>query len=233
METKSPSKTNQEPTRMQQILSGFRHFWTRRRCLTALLCVSVLLFAVLLSVFSLSFAMCRRAENAIVSAKMITELSNVDYIVVLGAGLRPDGSPSDMLADRLTVGIELLQKAPGAKLLLTGDDSGENYNEVKSMSAFAVAHGVAPDRIVTDGNGYSTYESIYRAQNVFGAKNIVVVTQEYHLYRAVYIAEKLGMHVKGVSADLKPYRMQFVRNMREHMARFKDFFFVLLEHKVA
>ena len=162
-------------------------------------------------------------SNRIISADEAALLEDVDYVLVLGAGLRADGSPSDMLADRLKVGVSLMNKGFCDKLLLSGDNSGEHYNEVGAMHDFAVANRIDESKIINDGKGFSTYESIYNALKDYGAKKIVIVTQEYHLYRALDIARAMGIEAYGVHADLRTYRGQGYRNIREHVARVKDF----------
>lgn len=151
-----------------------------------------------------------------------------DCILVLGAGLRSDGSPSDMLADRLDVAIELYEKGVSKVIILSGDRSGEDYDEVSSMVRYCLAAGVPEEAIVEDGKGYSTYESIYNTKIDGSYKKILVVTQRYHLYRAMYIAEKMGLEADGADAALRSYRGQLFREVREIAARTKDFFMVML-----
>ncbi len=148
-----------------------------------------------------------------------------DCILILGAGLREDGSPSDMLHDRVMTGVEVFLSNPHAfgAILMSGDHTGD-YNEVAAMKALAVKAGVSSSRIFLDHEGYSTYESISRVKDVFGARRLLIVTQAYHLHRALYIADALGLDARGVSADLRPYRGQTKRELREVLARYKDFF---------
>ena len=151
-----------------------------------------------------------------------------DCILVLGAGLRPDGSPSDMLSDRLDVAIELYNEGVSDVILLSGDHSSFDYNEVAAMEIYCLEHDIPPSAIIKDGKGYSTYESMLNLKNEGKYKKIVVVTQKYHLYRAVYIAEKLGFDAYGADAALRLYRGQFLRDLREVAARTKDVFMVML-----
>ena len=153
----------------------------------------------------------------------------LDCVLVLGCGVRPDGSPSDMLADRLEQGIALYQAGWADKLLLSGDNGQENYNEVGVMEAYALERGVPGEDIVLDHAGFCTYDSVYRARDIFGAKRLVIITQAYHLSRALYIAQALGLDAWGVGADLRPYRGQAVRELREVLARDKDFFWALAQ----
>ncbi|MBE6558717.1 MAG: YdcF family protein [Ruminococcaceae bacterium] len=197
-----------------------------RKYLLPALCFCLMvagLFGVLVATVSLCMTDTQK-ENVIPATDAAT-LSNeqtFDYILVLGAGLRPDGTPSDMLHDRVTVGVELYH-ALGIPLLMSGDQTGD-YNEVAAMKALAMSLGVPEFDIFLDPKGYSTYESTLRAQDIYGAKRILVVTQEYHLYRALYLSEALGMEAYGISADLRAYRGQTKRELREMLARFKDLF---------
>ena len=198
--------------------------------------IVVLAFAILsasflTTVLAISLSVKRSAGNKIIDIDRATELEDVDFILVLGAGLRSDGSPSDMLADRLKVGISLIESGVCDRILMSGDKSGEHYNEVAAMERFALERGVSPDKIILDGEGYSTYESVFNAVKKYGAKKIVIVTQEYHLYRALYIAEDFGVDAYGVHSDLRSYRKQVYRNVREHFARFKDFILTATKNK--
>ena len=162
------------------------------------------------------------AAGKIVSADS-GDVMGADAILVLGAGIKKDGSPSDMLADRIKVGVNLYEAGASDMLLMSGDGARKGYDETATMKRVAVEAGVPESDIVCDTLGLSTYESILRARDEYGAKRIVIVTQEYHLYRALYIADRLGVNAVGVSADLRPYRGQTYRELREILARVKDF----------
>ena len=142
--------------------------------------------------------------------------------VVLGAKVHEGGRLSDMLRDRMDTAITLYQNGSVQKLLLSGDGRGE-WSEVKYMKLYAMENGVSEEDILEDPEGYSTYETMQRARDVYGLERIIAVTQEYHLYRAMYIARDLGMDVKGASADLDIYSGQLYRDIREVLARVKDF----------
>lgn len=150
--------------------------------------------------------------------------SHADCILVLGAGLKPDGSPSDMLRDRLSFACDLWQEGVSDTVLISGDRASESYDEVTAMKNYLLAHGVPEEAILEDPMGFSTSESLIRAKEVYGYENIIVVTQRYHLYRALYVAEKIGLDAKGVNSDPFTYRGQVLRDMREFAARVKDFF---------
>lgn len=154
---------------------------------------------------------------------------NADAIVVLGASVFADGTPSGILQDRLDDGIELYKAGVAPKLIMSGDNSTVSYNEVKAMKDYAISQGVPSQDIFCDHAGFSTYESMYRAKNVFGAERIVVATQTYHLYRALYAAQGLGLEAIGVASDYHDYSKQFQYDMREIPARTKDFFKTLFK----
>lgn len=150
-----------------------------------------------------------------------------DVIVVLGASVREDGSPSAMLEDRLEVGCELYFAGLSDKLLMSGDHMTKDYNEVGSMKNYAIEAGIDSQCIYLDHAGLSTYDSMWRLSHIYGAKKVLIVTQSYHLPRALYLAKAFGMEAVGFSADLRPYRNQFFRDVREIAARFKDVLFVM------
>ena len=149
-----------------------------------------------------------------------------DAIVVLGAGLRPDGTPSNMLEDRLKGAIELYKKGIAPKIIVSGDCSGEDYDEVSAMKKYCVDNGVAEDDVIRDDAGYSTYETMDNVVNGMGYERIMVVTQKYHVYRSVYIARRMGADADGFSTDYRDYIFwaQRWRDVREFAARIKDFF---------
>jgi vancomycin permeability regulator SanA len=152
---------------------------------------------------------------------------------VLGAAVW-GREPSPMLAERLDTGMELVSKGATEILLFTGDNGTREYNEVAAMKQYAVEngerYGVTADNIYLDYAGFSTYDSLYRLREVFKTKRVVIVTQEYHLYRALYIAEKLGIKAYGIAAAPRETD-QWKRDIREVFARTKDFFYVLTDHQ--
>ena len=161
-------------------------------------------------------------KSSIISADEAVKL-NADCILVLGAGVIADGRPSPMLEDRLLQGIALYKMGASNKLLMSGDNTRKGYDEVNTMKQYALDKGIASEDIFMDHAGISTYDSIYRAKEIFQADNVIIVTQQYHLYRALYISESLGINAYGVSADPRVYVGQELRDLREIMARAKDF----------
>ena len=186
----------------------------------------VILLAFLLTIVCINASVVGTASPRILDVEQLSVL-DADCVLVLGCGLRSDGSPSDMLYDRVSVGAEVFLADVSDKLFLSGDRSGTQYDEVTAMKRLALELGVSSDEIDCDYEGFSTYESVLRAKEVFGAEKIIIVTQKYHLYRALFIADSLGLEAYGVSADLRTYRGQIYRDLRELAARVKDFFLVL------
>ncbi|WP_042316690.1 SanA/YdcF family protein [Desulfofarcimen acetoxidans] len=148
-----------------------------------------------------------------------------DAILILGAYVYPNGIVSTMLNDRLTVGFELYQRGKAAKLIVSGDHGKFSYDEVNAMKKFLIDKGARNEDVFMDHAGFSTYESLYRARDIFQAKNIIIVTQQYHLLRAVFIARELGLKAYGVAADRQDYGIVMEKyKLREIAARDKDFF---------
>lgn len=168
------------------------------------------------------------AKDRIITADEAAELENTDCVLILGAGVR-DGNPTPMLRDRLITGISLYKSGAAPKIIMSGDHGREDYDEVNVMKSYAVENGVPDSDVFMDHAGFSTYDSVYRAKAVFEADSIIIVTQKYHLYRALYIAERLGVNAVGVSADLDDYSGQLKRDLREIAARDKDFFSCLFK----
>ena len=148
---------------------------------------------------------------------------SADCILVLGCKVKEDGTLSHMLEDRLKRGVALYKAGAAPKLLMSGDHGRVGYNEVAAMKQYAIDQGVPSEDIFMDHAGFSTYESLYRARDIFRVKKIIIVTQEYHLYRALHVAKALGLESWGVSADYRTYSGQFARDVREVLARVKDF----------
>ena len=162
-------------------------------------------------------------SDQILTAQEAVQLEDVDCILVLGCKVHDSGTPSAMLHDRLTMGVELYELGAAPKLLMSGDHGRTDYDEVAAMKQFAVDEGIASEDVFMDHAGFSTYESVYRAKEIFQADKILIVTQEYHLYRALYIANRLGIEAYGVSSDYRAYSGQTMRDAREVLARIKDF----------
>ena len=148
--------------------------------------------------------------------------TDIDCIVILGAGVRGE-KPSPMLEDRLLTGIDLYNKGISNKIIVSGDHGKEYYDEVNVMKNYLLDNSIPSENIFMDHAGFSTYDSIYRTKEIFKANKIIIVTQEYHLYRALYIAKQLDIEAYGIDANRREYGLQFKRDIREFAARVKDF----------
>lgn len=190
----------------------------------ACICTLVAIWAISVNVYVKS-----STRGRIITPEEAAALDDVDCIIVLGCLVRPNGTPSGMLEDRLVKGISLWKNGISNTLLMSGDHGTDEYDEVNAMRSFAVENGVPVERIFMDHAGFCTYDSMYRLKDVFSAKKVVIVTQEYHLYRALYISQKLGLEAYGVSADLHRYYGQTIRDVREFIARNKDFLYCIFK----
>ncbi len=162
-------------------------------------------------------------------AQIEAEDIHADAILVLGASVKADGTPSDILADRLEVAADLYLSGAAGAIIVSGDNRSPHYNESDAMKHYVASLGVSEDAIYVDHAGYDTYASVYRARNVYGADSLMVVTQAYHLYRALMIGDMLGMQTVGVAADKGNYDNQFMYSVRELVSRDVDFFMALFK----
>lgn len=173
-------------------------------------------------ILAINFYVKISTNNQIIKEDEYAKLHDADCIIVLGAGIWGD-KPSPMLEDRLLEAIKLYENNVSSKIIMSGDHGKEEYDEVNVMKDFAIEKGIPSENIFMDHAGFSTYESIYRAKEIFEAKKVVIVTQKYHLYRALYIANKLGLEAYGVASDPRQYVGATYRELREILARDKDF----------
>ena len=173
--------------------------------------------------------MARGEAPRILPPEQTIELEGVDCILVLGARVMPGGAPSHMLEDRCKRAVALFEAGAAPVILMSGDHGQIEYDEVTAMKQYAVDCGVPSSAVFMDHAGFSTYDSMYRARDVFQAKKIIIVTQRYHLFRALYIARRLGLEAYGVSCDYRPYATQTQNSLRELLARCKDFLFCIFK----
>ena len=148
--------------------------------------------------------------------------AGLDCILVLGCGVYSDGTPSPMLRDRMNRACELYHQGWASVLLVSGDDRPGHHYEVQVMRDLAVQGGVPAEAVVMDPAGVCTYDSIWRAEAVFQIRRAVLVTQEYHLFRALHLAQALGVDAVGVASEGQNYPGQMKREIREVLARVKD-----------
>ncbi len=188
---------------------------------------ALMLLLMVIALLSINAYVKISANDRIISPDDASKM-NADCILILGAGVI-EGRPSLMLTDRLLQGIDLYKAGASDRLLMSGDHGRKDYDEVNTMKQFAMDKDIPSEHIFMDHAGFSTYESMYRARDIFKAEKIIIVTQEYHLYRALYIAKSLGLDAYGVAADSKQYAGQEYRELREIMARTKDFFNAIIQ----
>ena len=210
---------------MKKILNGITPQFKRVLCVLILVGIMLAQIPVLINTYMFEFS-----NRYILTVDEASEMS-FDCVLVLGAGVWGD-SPSHMLEERLNRGIEVYKTGCTDRVLMSGDHGREEYDEVNVMKSFAIESGAVSDQIFMDHAGFSTYESMYRARDIFEVETVVIVTQKYHLYRAVYDARKLGLNAYGVAADGQYNYDIFVRtynNSREALARTKDFFWCIIK----
>ena len=203
-------KTN--PTRKKRVL----------RTLSALIILAVAL------PLTMNYVVMATTQSRIITPTEAAKL-DADAILVLGARVWGNGQPSGILKDRINTGIDLYEAGASDRLLMSGDHGQDDYDEVNAMKDYAIERGVDPDVIFMDHAGFSTYESLYRARDVFQIKTVVIVSQQYHLYRALYIARALGLDAYGVSCDTREYNSYLLFDLRETLARCKDFLYSIFQ----
>jgi len=160
------------------------------------------------------------------SSKIFEEIDDVpeaQTALILGAKVYSDGTLSDVLADRTIKGIELYKNGKVSKILVSGDHGRTEYDEVNAIKEYLLSNGVLGDDIFLDHAGFDTYDSLYRAREIFEVESLVIVTQEFHLPRAVYIGNALNIETYGYVADRQSYLADSRNRMRESLARIKAF----------
>lgn len=202
-----------------------------RAFLGCLLTVAVVVVGIPLAINAFVCASTRPSFSSVSSPEIQQTSLNADAIVVLGAGINWDGSPSAVLKDRLDTAIALYNEGVAPKIIMSGDNSDSTYNEVMAMALYVENQGVPKDDVFCDHAGLSTYDSMYRLRYVFGVERCVVVTQEYHLYRALYDAHSFGIEAFGVPGDKSSYDHMDDYEKREVLARVKDFVAVLINNE--
>lgn len=173
-------------------------------------------------VLTVNFYVIFSQDEKIFTRDEVTVMEDIDYVLVLGCGIK-NGRPSHMLEDRLLEGMAVVNECENAKLLLTGDNSGPEYNEVGVMVEFCLEKGFDESGIVTDDIGFSTGESMENLLRDYPDSKVVVITQKYHMYRALYITEQLEIDAVGVPSNPRNYANQIYFSLREILARNKDF----------
>lgn len=154
-----------------------------------------------------------------------------ECIVVYGARVFEDGRPSLMLEHRLQTALDLYRLGVAPNILVSGDHKSTEFNEVIAMRDWLMARGVPKSAIVCDLHGYTTYETSYRARHVFQVRRAILVTQRYHLPRALYDSRALGITAYGVASGGGTYPGQNQRDFREVLAVIKDYFLCIAQPK--
>ena len=154
-----------------------------------------------------------------------------DAVMVLGAYVDSGGRPSLVLRDRLDYGYELYAQGRAGKIIVSGDHGQKEYNEVAAMRDYLLEKGVPREDIFMDHAGFNTYDSMYRAKEIFGVETLLIATQEFHISRSVYIARKLGMEAYGYPSPDRSVLRMGLYNRRESLARVKAFWDVLIKRQ--
>ena len=187
-----------------------------------LMFIIIFIIVIILLILGINIFVVFSTKNNIITEESAKDLKDIDCILILGAGVWGD-KPSPMLEDRLVQGVSLYNNGVAPKIIVSGDHGTEEYDEVNIMKQYEIDKGVPSEDIFMDHAGFSSYDSIYSAKELYGAKKILIVTQKYHLYRALYIADKLEIEAYGVGSDPRKYSGQALREIREIFARDKDF----------
>ena len=195
----------------------------KKLILKSLIFMGFLVALVFLFVLIINLNIVAKTNDNIYSVNELIKLDDdFDCIIILGAGIKANGSPTDMLRDRLIAGFEAYKHLKNVPILNSGDSQYSDYCETVTMHSFLLEKGAEETSIIDDGYGLSTYESIWRAKNVYGFNKILIVSQKYHLHRAIYIANELGITAYGLDGALTTYGKQPLYSFREWLARIKD-----------
>ncbi|MBD3245111.1 MAG: hypothetical protein GF335_03910 [Candidatus Moranbacteria bacterium] len=161
----------------------------------------------------------------------LNKLEKKQTALILGALVRKDGRMSDIYLDRVRSAIELYQNDKVDKILISADNSRINYNETKAAEKYLIEKGIPSQDVYLDYAGFDTYDSLYRAVHIFKVKSIIIVSQKFHLPRALYISQDLRLDALGYCADKRQYQYMRSYRIREKLAQVKAFFDVLFDSK--
>ena len=189
----------------------------------------ILAFFILLGAVTL-WTLYPRYNAIIYTQENLNEVPARRLALVFGAGYWPSGALSDVLRDRLDAAIELYEAGLVEKLLFSGDNRVEDYNEPARMQQYALAQGVPEEDIVLDFAGRRTYDTCYRARDIFMVDDLILVTQRYHLPRALATCRGLGLSAIGYAADRTPYVHIRWYQLREVPALWRSWLDVYLLH---
>lgn len=194
---------------------------TKKKTLRKLLYTALMLVTIaMLAVASICFYVSHTGKAYLVTAE---DAPAVDAILILGARVYSNGTPSPLLQDRLDYGYALYTAGKANRIIVSGDHGTKEYDEVNAMKNYLLTKGVPQEHIFLDHAGFNTYDSLYRAKEIFGVKSLIVCTQEFHMPRALYIGRRLGLEAYGYAApDKAMYHMAY-NNFREKLAQVKAF----------
>ena len=193
-----------------------------RLCLTA---AAVLVLAAAVFLAAANLIVCSAARGRIAqSAEEAADLAGTDCraIVVLGCAVRSDKTPSPMLSERLDMAAALYRAKAAPVIYVSGDHRSDDYNEVGVMKSCLIDMGIPEEAILEDHDGLNTSRTIRHTQEAFGEGPVIFVSQKYHLYRTIFLADREGIEAFGASSDTRRYVGQFYRDIREVLARAKD-----------
>lgn len=196
------------------------------RKIAFLFCAIVL--AVFLFVLISNLLIVGAGKRKIVSDEELRDFQ-ADCILILGAGVWENARPSAMLEDRLKEGIRLYNEGICSTILVSGDHGRTNYDEVNVMKGYLMDAGIPSESIFMDHAGFSTYESMYRAGEIFGVSKAIIVTQEYHMYRSLFDCKCMGIEALGSLTAYRIYGRERYRMVREWLARDKDILYCLFK----
>lgn len=208
-----------------------RNLFDKKFFKQSLIFIAFVVALVFLFILTVNLNIVANTNDNIYSVSETIKLSDdFDCILILGAGVKANGTPTDMLRDRLLAGFEGYKQLKTVPVFLSGDSENSDYQETVAMKKFLLDKEISEEDIICDGYGLSTYESIWRAKNVYGYNKILIVSQKYHLYRAIYIANELGMTAYGIDGALTTYGKQPLYSLREYLARLKDVFYTEMRY---
>lgn len=203
----------------------------RAKRIALIFTITVLLAVILVA--ALNLFVIGKANDYIITEEQAAEIEDVDCIIVLGALVYDDGNLSDILEHRVITAISLFDDGVSDRILMSGDHGKKDYNEVQAMKDYAIDKGVDAESIHMDHAGFSTYDSMYRVKEIFGAKKVIIVTQKFHISRAIYLARALGLEAYGVTSDIGRYSSEKHNNIRELAARVKAVYSALIKPEPA
>jgi len=177
----------------------------------------------LLALLAIDSYMARFGRRLLAESQQSPPPADQNIVIVPGAPYWPDGQPGLMLKDRLLSALQLVQSGQASHVLISGDSGSAVYDEISVMRRYLLEHGLAENALIIDPAGFDTYETLKRARDVYQIRQALITTQTYHLLRALYIGQKLGIQLYGITCDQRVYPHQTGHRLREVIARFKAF----------